>query len=158
MILPGGNPVVATAPSGDASALIANTAFVTNGVGAAVSALRVRLFDYQFVISGGGNVLTTGNKGWLHVPFACNITAWRLLVNPSGTLTIDILRGNNTFPTASIVGSGTKPNVSGAVLNQAAPSGWTSTALVADDWIAFNVTGTIASVTQATIVLTCAAA
>ena len=78
------------------------------------------------------------------------------MADQTGSIAIDILRTNNAFPTSSIVGAGIKPNLSSLQWNTGqTPSGWTSTALVNDDWIAFSVTGTPSSVTQITCVLTC---
>jgi len=121
--------------------------FVVDAIG-----VNNNIVDAQFVISGGGSAITTGNKGWLHIPFAMNIFAWRVLGDQSGSITIDILRSNNTFPTTSIVGGGTKPNLTSQQFAEFAPSGWTSTSLVTDDFIAFNVTSAV-TVTQVTIVL-----
>jgi hypothetical protein len=108
----------------------------------------------QFVITGGGGALTTGNKGWLHIPVAVAITEWRVLADQSGSVVVDILRTNNGFPSTSMVGGGNKPTLSSAQFNQATPSGWTSTALAVDDWVAFNVTSA-STVTEITVCLTC---
>lgn len=93
----------------------------------------------QFVIDGGGNPITTGNKGWINIPWPATIDAWRVLADQSGSISVDILRANAAFPTASIVGSGNKPGLSSQQYQETAPSGWTSISLARDDWIAFNV-------------------
>jgi len=112
-------------------------------------------FDLQQEISGGGGVITSGNKGWLHLPCNAAITNWLVLADQSGSIVIDILRANLAFPSASLVGAGNMPTLSSAQFAQAAPSGWTSTALVLGDYVAFNVTGSPSSVTQVTVTLTC---
>ena len=110
-------------------------------------------FDIPFVIDGGGVAITNGNKGQLHIPFFGTITAWRLIGDQVGSITVDILRANLGVPSVSMVGGGTKPFLSASQQNLGtAPAGWTSTALSYDDWIAFNVTAA-ATITRATVVL-----
>ncbi len=106
-----------------------------------------------FIISGGGVAITTGAKGFLPVPWACTISSWSLIADQSGSITIDILRLNNAVPVTSIVGAGTKPALSAAQFaGLQTPSGWTSTALAANDWLGFTVS-TVATVTQVTLAL-----
>lgn len=123
--------------------------FVVDSVGVNNNAAGI-----PFIIDGGGSVITTGSKGFLPVPFACTINSWSLLADQSGSISIDILRANNAVPVTSIVGGGTKPNLSSAQFaGLVAPSGWTSTALAANDWLAFTVSGTPTSVTKTTLLL-----
>lgn len=112
--------------------------------------------DLQQQISGGGGVITSGNKGWLRIPCNATITNWEILADQSGSITVDILRANAAFPSSSIVGvGGNAPSLSSAQFAQAVPSSWTSTSLAAGDFVAFDVTGSPSSVTQVTVVLTC---
>jgi hypothetical protein len=107
--------------------------------------------DIEYVIAGGGVAITTGIKGYLRVPWAATIASWGVMGDQTGSISIDILRLNNGVPIASMIGGGTKPNLSAQQANLAvAPSGWSSTSLVQNDWIAFNVTSA-ATVTQVTI-------
>jgi hypothetical protein len=106
----------------------------------------------EFVIDGGGSAITTGNKGSLYVPFAGIVIAWRVIADQSGSAQVDVLRANFAVPSVSMVGGGTKPNLTASQLNQAVPSGWTSTTFVAGDFISFNVTSA-ATVTRITVVL-----
>lgn len=107
--------------------------------------------DLEFVIDGGGVAITTGAKGFFRVPWAATIYNWALIADQSGSITIDILRANNAVPTSSIVGGGTKPTLSSAQFaGLTAPSGWTSTSLVANDWVGFTVS-TVATVTRVTV-------
>lgn len=110
-------------------------------------------------VDGSGGVITAGNKGYVRVPYACTISFWSIITTGGGTgavLSFDILRANNTIPSLSIVGAGTKPNVSGATQLSAntAPSGWTSTTLNANDILAFNVDSGAAVYTWAILQLT----
>ena len=115
------------------------------------------LVDFQTVLGGGVAVITTGTKTWLHVCFNATITAWRISSDQSGSISVDIQRVHdaNIGGLASIVGGGNTPSLSSAQFSEQVPSGWTSTSLVADDWIAFVVTGSPSSITQVTVCLTC---
>ena len=63
----------------------------------------------EFVIDGGGSVITAGSKGFLEVPFACTITAFTAVANTTGSITVDIKKCTYAaFPTtASIISGGT---------------------------------------------------
>jgi hypothetical protein len=92
-------------------------------------------------VDGSGGVITAGIKGYVRVPYACTITSWSIITNVTGgTLSFDIWRANNAIPTVGtpLVGGGTKPNIGGQITSSA-PVGWTSTTLVANDVLAFNV-------------------
>jgi hypothetical protein len=110
-----------------------------------------------FIIQGGGSPITPGTKGSIGpVPWSCNILTWTIDADQSGSIAIDIFRANNAHPTASIVGAGTKPNLTTQQFNgQQAPASWTSTALVANDMLEFNVSSA-STVTNVTIGLTVA--
>jgi len=109
--------------------------------------------DFTIVIDGGGTALLTGQKGQLHVPFPGTVSKWWAMADQSGSIVVDILRANNGVPSSSIVGAGNAPTLSASQFNSAAPSGWTSTSLVADDFLAFNVTSAT-TVQRVTIALT----
>lgn len=109
----------------------------------------------EFVISGGGSAITTGVKGYLYIPWALNIVAWRMIADQSGSIAVDILRANLAVPSASIVGGGTKPNLTSQQIAASNPSGWTATTFAASDFIGFNVTSAT-TVTQVTAILECA--
>lgn len=95
----------------------------------------------EVFLDGMGSAITTGNHGYVEVPFDCTILAWTVVSNANG-LVCDIWRANAAFPTSSdsIVGSGNMPQSSGTTYERQAPSGWTSTALAAKDILIFNVT------------------
>lgn len=127
----------------------ARTHPVTGSAG--FSVLSGQVVDLQsFIVD-----ITTGTKSWVHIPTPMNIAAWRIVADLIGSITLDIFRNNNATPVTSIVGGGTKPNLSSQSINQAVPSGWTSTALVADDWVGFNVSVAGVTLTKFNITLTC---
>jgi hypothetical protein len=121
--------------------------FVIDAVG-----VNTSMAAFEFVIDGGGSAITTGNKGQLYVPFSCNINALYVIADQVGSIAVDILRANVAVPVTSIVGAGNKPTLTAQQVVAAVPSGWTSTALLIDDFVAFNVTS-VATVTRVTVVL-----
>jgi hypothetical protein len=111
--------------------------------------------DIGAAFDGGGSVLTAKNI-FVHVPCAMTINTWSIMADQSGSVTIDILRANAGIPSASIVGGGTKPNLSSAQDSlDNAPASWTATTLAKDDWLKIEITGTPSSVTYLTFVLQC---
>ena len=123
--------------------------FVVDAVGA-----QNNIAVIPFIIDGGGAAITTGLKGTLPIPWNCNIISWAVDADQNGSISVDILRANNAHPTTSIIGGGTKPNLSAAQYNGfQVTSGWTSTSLNILDWIGFSVS-TVATVTRVTVALT----
>lgn len=109
--------------------------------------------DFDFIVDGGGNPITTGVKGFLRVPWAAVIFNWQLMADQAGSAVVDILRGTNfTVPTTSIVGTGNKPFLTAQQLDGQAVSGWTSTALASNDWLGFQIVSS-STITRLTITL-----
>lgn len=109
----------------------------------------------NFVIDGGGAVVTTGTKGLIEVPFACTITAARLAANASGSVIVDVKKATyaGLFTTTSICASA-KPTLSSAQKNQDTTlTGWT-TSIAAGDWLEFVVDGSPATIARVTLSLT----
>lgn len=112
-------------------------------------------YAMEFVIDGGGSVITTGMKGYLQAVDAGTVTQWTIVGDTAGSISVDITSdpyssfGSNT----SLVGVGTKPNIAAATKGQAAPSGWTGTAITAGNFIGFSVSS-VATVTKVTVILT----
>jgi hypothetical protein len=124
--------------------------FVVDAIGVGNS-----VTDIEFVIDGGGVAITTGIKGFIRVPWAATVGFWFVMADQSGSIAVDILRANNAVPSVSMIGGGNKPTLSAAQFAGAAPSGWTSTTLAQNDWIAFSVTSVL-TVTRVTVDLTLA--
>ena len=108
------------------------------------------------ILGDGVNVITTGLKGFIEIPFACTITANRLFADASGSIVIDIWKDTYAnFPPAvgdSITASA-KPTLSSAQKSQDTTlTGWT-TSIAAGDILAFNV-DSVATVKQVTLSLT----
>lgn len=96
----------------------------------------------EFVIDGGGSVISTGLKGFLEVPWKCTIKAARIVSDPDGDIVVDIWRDTfSGFPPASgdsITGSN-PPELGGSDhAEDETLSGW-DVDLLAGDWLAYNV-------------------
>lgn len=110
----------------------------------------------NFVIDGGGSVITTGVKGDLVVDVAGTITAWTILADVSGSIVVDIWKDSYTnFPpiVGDAITGAEKPTLASALKNQdtslASGSGWP---ISAGDILRFNV-DSAATVTRATVAL-----
>lgn len=96
----------------------------------------------NFVVDGGGSVITTGSKGYVIFDNAGTISQWTLLGDQSGSCIVDIKRSTYAgFPTTtSLIGGGTAPTLSSAQKQQASPVSWTSVTLAAGDVLEFSIT------------------
>jgi hypothetical protein len=101
-----------------------------------------REVSLPYIIGDGVNVITTGVKGYIEVPFACSIIAARLLGDASGSIVIDIWKDTyaNLPPTVGdTITASAKPTLSSAQKSQDTTlTGWT-TSITAGDWLGFNV-------------------
>jgi hypothetical protein len=109
----------------------------------------------EFVIDGGGAAITAGAKGFIQVPFACTITAARLLADTTGSIVVDIWKDTyaNHPPTdaGSITGAAPPAIASGAKSENTGLTGWT-TSIDAGDILSFHVDAASA-VTRVTVIL-----
>jgi hypothetical protein len=120
---------------------------------------NLRVATVGLTVGDGVNAITTGFKGAIPVPFAGTITEWTVVstdANPptSGSIEIDILKSTYAnYPTMnSMVGTGTKPNISNSNKGTGTPTGWSTTTINAGDIIGFNVTS-VTGLKRITIVL-----
>jgi hypothetical protein len=122
--------------------------FVVDAIGVANNVSAI-----PFIIDGGGSAITTGAKGFIPIPWSSFIEGWSIIGDQSGSIAIDILRANNAVPVTSIVGGGTKPNLTAQqFVGFTSPAGWTSQSLLTNDYIAFSVSS-VATVTRVTVSL-----
>lgn len=99
-------------------------------------------------LDGQGGVITTGSKGFITIPFACELLDWYVSADVSGSIVIDVKRSS-----ASIVGGGgNKPTLSGAQNGTAVIAGWTSNLIEAGDVLEFNV-DSIATIKKVTLTI-----
>jgi hypothetical protein len=141
---------------------VGTTAYFAPSGGLEISGTDLRMTANQrttaieFVVDGGGAAITAGSKGVIQVPFACTITAARLLADQSGSIVLDIWKGTyaNYPPTdaASITGDAPPTLASGVKSENTGLTGWT-TSIAAGDILGFNV-DSASGVTRVTVVLT----
>jgi hypothetical protein len=107
-----------------------------NGTGAGI------IDAIEFVIDGGGSVITTGVKGDLEIPYGCTINRATLLADQSGSIVVDIWKDTyaNFPPTvADSITASAKPTISSTTKSQDSTlTGWTTT-ITAGDTLRFNV-------------------
>jgi len=93
-------------------------------------------------IDGGGVAITTGQKKYLRIPYACEITVAELVADVSGSIVIDVWKDTyaNYPPTvADTITAAAKPTLSTAIKStDATLTGWTKT-LAEGDYLGFNV-------------------
>ncbi len=106
-----------------------------------------------FIVDGGGEVITTGIKGYLRVPFPCIIDRVTLTADQNGSIQVDIWRSTYAaFPPtdANSITGGHEPKITaGNKSEDATLTGWT-TALSEGDILAFNV-DSAATITKLTV-------
>jgi hypothetical protein len=105
---------------------------------------------------GGGSALASGKTLYVTVPFACTISAWNVLVD-TGTATIKTwkIATGTAIPTVSnsISTSGVAIS-SGTAVHSTTVTDFTSTAVSANDIVAFNLFA-VSSATNVNFVLEC---
>ncbi|HEY1170226.1 MAG TPA: hypothetical protein VGH19_02545 [Verrucomicrobiae bacterium] len=117
---------------------------------------KASVVSLNFVIDGGGSVITTGLKGFLEVSFPMTITGVTVLADQTGSAVIDIWKDvYASYPPtgADSITASAKPTISSAVKTKDTTlTGWT-TAVNAGDILAFNV-DSIATIQRLTISIT----
>ncbi len=110
----------------------------------------------EFFIDGGGATITTGIKGWLEVPFNCDIQSSRLLADQSGAIKVDLWVDTyaNYPPTdADSITASAVPEIaaSGIKDEDTTLTGWT-TSLTKGQIIYYNV-DSVATIKQCLVTL-----
>jgi len=106
-----------------------------------------------FIIDGSGEVITTGVKGYLRVPFPCIIDRVTLTADQDGSIQVDIWKNSYAgFPPAdanSITGGNEPKITAGSKSEDATLTGW-SKSLDDGDILAFNVDSAV-TITRVTV-------
>jgi len=99
--------------------------------------------SFGITIDGGGSAITTGNKGYLTIPYGGTITGWKVISDQSGSCVIDVWKTANAIPTVTNTIAGTeKPTLSSQQINSDLTlTSWTSSVSPGDTF-AFNVDST----------------
>ncbi len=109
----------------------------------------------QFVIDGGGVVISTGEKGHIEVPFTCTIEGWSAYGDAVGDIEVDVWKtAYAAFPptVADTIAGSELPTLSSVQKNQDLTLSTWTTALTKGDVLAFKV-NSAATVKRVTIVL-----
>lgn len=110
----------------------------------------------NFIIDGGGATITTGVKGDVVIPFACQIVEATLLADQSGSIVVDIYKDSYAnFP--PVVGdkitSSAPPTITTATKStDSTLTGWTKS-LTLGDVLRFNV-NSVTTIRRVTLILT----
>jgi hypothetical protein len=91
-------------------------------------------------VDGGGVIATTGQKGFVRMPYNATIYAWSILSDAVTNCQFDVWKRQTNMPDSSysICGS-SKPVLTGAQTGFSSTlTGWTNTAILANDIIAWN--------------------
>jgi hypothetical protein len=89
-----------------------------------------------FIIDGAGSVISTGEKGFLEIPFAFTITGWTIAADQSGSIVVDVWKDTyaNFPPTvADTIAGSEKITLSTAQINQDLSLGTWTTSVSAGD-------------------------
>ena len=109
----------------------------------------------EFIIDGGGSVISTGEKGHIEIPVAGTITSARLLADQSGSIVIDVWKDTYAnFPPVngdSITASAPPTITTDTDSEDTTLTGWTKTVAVGDI-LAYNV-DSVTSITRVTLSL-----
>jgi len=115
----------------------------------------IRNFGASF--DGGGSALTTRQSLPIVVPYACTISAWNILVAPSGTATVKLwkIASGTAIPTISNVINTSGIAIStGTAVRSTTVTDFTTTTVAANDIIIFSVTA-VATATQLVVSIQC---
>ena len=109
-------------------------------------------------IETSGVTLATGYKAVIRWPRDGVITEWAVTAENAGapqsdTCSLDITNDMTFGTNTSMVGAGTKPNLSAASSGSAAPSGWTSTSFTAGRYARVNLVTAPGTATAVTLFL-----
>jgi hypothetical protein len=153
-----GANTVATGVAASGNANCSQPAFTSlSGTAAAAQIpVNVRARAIGATFAGGGVAISVGSVSYLTIPFACTISAWNITVD-TGTVTFDVWKvaAGTAIPTvANTITAAAQPAISsGTALHAAALTGWT-TAVSANDIIAFRVNA-VTNTTSASLILEC---
>mgnify|MGYP003108556957 CR=1 FL=1 len=102
-------------------------------------------------VDGGGTVLTAGVKGHRRIPYACTVKQINLICDQSGSVSFTI----RTRANGAITGTSATTDVIAVSSAQTAEitSGFDDATIAADDMFEFEITGTPATVTRATVMV-----
>jgi hypothetical protein len=120
------------------------------------SGLALGRKSFGILIDGGGQVITTGIKGDLVLPYTGTITKWTLVADQVGSIVIDVWKNTyaNYPPTvANTITGSQKPTLASAVRNQnTSLTAWLPT-VTAGDVFRYYVESTDSLITRVTLAI-----
>lgn len=150
-----GTAASANVASAVTAGAVTGTGIANNTITAANLVANIKQATIGIIIDGGGSPLTTGQKGFIEVPFSCTINRSTLLADQTGSVVVDVWRvPYSSFPPSSAnkITASAPPTISSAQTAQDSTlTGWT-TSLSAGDILAFNV-NSAATIQRATLSL-----
>jgi hypothetical protein len=90
-------------------------------------------------ISGAGNPITTGIKGYLPIPYNAIIQSWQVVADTPGSIVIDVWNASTVPTGANSITGAERPTLSNAQENQNLNLTTWNTTLTLGDVMAFNV-------------------
>jgi hypothetical protein len=121
---------------GGVTSITTGAGLSANSTTGAITIQATATTTFGVSVDGSGGVITTGQKGYVRIPYNFTITSWTLIGFPSGSITFDIWRVNNAIPTVAntIIGvGGTKPSLtSSTYATSSTLTNWTATGLTGD--------------------------
>ncbi len=117
---------------------------INNASGVLSSSPNIAIQQLGITIDGGGSAPSTGQKGFIYVPYACTINSVTMLADVSGSAVIDIWKvPYGSFPpsVANSITAAALPTLSSQQNSQDTTlTGWsTGKNISAGDVLAFNV-------------------
>lgn len=140
-------------PDSDSCTFDADLVVVRNEVIAILEELNVSAGSFNYVIDGGGAVITTGFKSVVEWGFNALITGWTILADQEGDIVVDVWKDSygNYEPTVADTIAGTeKPTLAASKKNQDLTLTTFATTVTAGDIWAFNV-DSVSAVKKVTI-------
>lgn len=139
---------------GGVSSVTAGSGLSADSTTGAITIVATATTSFGVAVDGSGGVITTGQKGYVRIPYNFTITSWTLIGSPSGSITFDIWKRAGAIPTVAntIITGGTKPGfTTNTFATTSTLTGWNITGATGDV-IGWNVDGCTAT-TVATLQL-----
>jgi len=110
--------------------------------------------SFGITIDGQGGVITTGDKGYVAIPYPCTIVSWILVSGLTGSIVIDVWKAASAIPTSndSIAGS-EKPTLTNQRVNSDTNLSTWTVSVAANDIVGFNV-DSVSTVTNVALTIT----
>jgi len=102
--------------------------------------LTFRPSGFGLTIDGAGSAILPGSKGYVRVPYPCNIKGWTILGDQAGSIVVDVKKcAYAGFPVTASIAGAEKPTLVAAQKGQLLTLTLWTIALLAGDIIEFVV-------------------